>query len=75
MRVPDLFANMRIKHPETFLEYRKLKQEGEIQEHYVKFIEPVFEEQQQTIEKCWTFAVKMYEITEEKKAELKLHGI
>lgn len=62
--MPDLFANMRVKQPESFFQYQKVKPIGEkeIPENYVKFIEPVFPEEQNTIEKCWSFNTKIYEI-------------
>lgn len=77
LNMPDLFANMRVKKPETFLEYPKVKPLGmpEITDHYIKHIETVFPEEQNTIEKCWTFGAKDYEVTEDKIAELKQHGI
>lgn len=70
--MPDLFANMRVKKPKKFIQYKKLNPMGdsEITEHYTKYIEPVFEEDQNTSEKFWDFNNKIYEITEEKKKEL-----
>lgn len=70
--MPDLFANMRVKQPDTFLEYQKINPQGhsEISDHYAKFIEPVYEEEQSTLEKFWSFGQKIYDITEEKKKEL-----
>jgi len=40
-KIPDYFANVKIKNPEKILQYRKMKPEGvpEIPEHYVKYIE------------------------------------
>lgn len=75
--MPDLFANMRIKQPDTFFEYQKLRPEAssDITDHYIKFIEPVYEEEHNTIEKCWSFGEKIYEITEDKKKELISHAI
>lgn len=77
LKVPDLFANMRVKKPDSFLEYQKIKpvNQPEVPANYIHFIEPVLEEDQNTIEKCWSFAMKDYEITEEKIGELKQHGI
>ena len=50
-------------------------EEKEIPENYVKFIEPVFPEEQNTIEKCWSFNTKIYEIQEDKIKELVQHQI
>jgi hypothetical protein len=77
LKVPDLFANMRVKNADSFTQYNKVRpaNEPEVPKNYIKYIEPVFEEEQNTIEKCWTFAIKDYEVTEEKIEELKQHGI
>jgi len=63
---------MRVKQVDNFLEYPKIES---LQPHYIKYIEPVFKEEQNTLEKCWSFQTKVYEITELKKAELKQHNI
>jgi hypothetical protein len=75
--MPDLFANTRIKEPDTFFEYKKVQAPGkrEITEHYARFIEPVYDDEQNTVEKFWSYSVKNYEITEDKKAELVQHNI
>ena len=58
------------------MKFRKLNPGGkEVPDHYVKYIEPVNNENQNTIEKWWTFKKKQYEITEEKIKELKHHNI
>jgi hypothetical protein len=36
----------------------------------VKFVEPVYEEEQNTTEKTWSFGTKVFEIQEEKIKEL-----
>jgi hypothetical protein len=61
MNVPDMFGNFKIKNPAKFLKFRKLnKKDGgkEVPDHYVKFIEPVNSENQNTIEKWWSFNKK-----------------
>ena len=62
--VPDLFANVKIKNPATFLEYPKLA--DTIPSHYVKYIEPVYPDKHNIEDKFWTYRKKMYEITETK---------
>lgn len=39
-------------------------------DYYVRYFDPVNEEQQNTVEKDWSFKKKNYEITEEKINEL-----
>ena len=77
--VPDMFGNMKIKNPVIFLRYRDLHpptgKGKEVPEHLVKYIEPVNSENQNTVEKWWSFHKKLYEITEEKIRELKLFNI
>ena len=75
--MPDLYANVRLKDVDTFLDYSKLnnEDEGEIPDHYVKHIDTVYKEDQNTSEKFWSFTKKIYEITEEKKKELIKHGV
>jgi len=77
LKVPDLFQNVRLREPEKFVEYKKLKPEGqpEIPDSYVKHIEPVYLEEQNTVEKNWSFTIKDYEVTEEKIAQCKNLGI
>ena len=71
-----MFGNFIIKNPQKYLKFRKLNPGGqEVPDHYVKYIEPVNNENQNTIEKWWTFTKKQYEITEEKIKELKNHNI
>lgn len=56
-----MFGNFKIKNPAKFLKFRKLnKKDGgkEVPDHYVKFIEPVNSENQNTIEKWWSFNKK-----------------
>ena len=57
LKMPDLFANVRIKCPDTFFDYPKvnLGKDKVIPDYYLKYIEPVYEEQQHTTEKCWSF--------------------
>ena len=47
----------------------------EITEHYVKYIEPVYHEEQNTAEKNWSFKTKIYEVTEQRIAQLKKENI
>ena len=66
-----------MKQAETFFQYQKLNPlgESEISDHYIKFIEPVYDEEHNTFEQFWSFSKKIYEITEDKKRELIQHGI
>ena len=41
----------------------------------MKFIEPVYEEEQKTAEKNWSFKQKIYEVTERRIAQLKEENI
>lgn len=71
-----MFGNYKIKNPQKYLKFKKLNPGGkEVPDYYVKYIEPVNNENQNTIEKWWTFKKKQYEITEEKIKELKIHNI
>lgn len=70
--MPDLFANMRIKKPQKFFEYPQVEI---MKESYLKYIEPVNDEDQNTVEKCWSFKKKNYEFTEDKKKEMLVHNI
>ena len=64
---------MRIKNCDKFFKYQKINDVGvpEIPDHYVKYIEPVNSETQNTVEKCWSCQEKLYEISEEKKNQCK----
>jgi hypothetical protein len=75
--MPDLFANQRLRKPAKFLKYAKLQpiNKSEITDHYVKYVEPVFEFKQETAEKFWCFDLKTYEFTEDKIKELKEFNI
>lgn len=48
LKMPDLFANVRIKNPESFYDYPKVQMGKDkiIPDHYCKFIEPVYDELQ-----------------------------
>jgi hypothetical protein len=72
--VPDYFAHVRLQNPDDFLKYEKLcpKNSKTVvpEDYYVRYFDPVNDEQQNTTEKNWSFKKKDYEITEEKIQEL-----
>ena len=67
--VPDYFANVKISNPDDFLQYKKLiphNAKTVVPDYYVRHFDPVNDENQNTVEKDWSFKKKNYEITEEK---------
>ena len=72
IKVPDLFKNVKIKKS-NYLKYKRVNldkfapatTEGSIiPNHFVKYIDQINFESQNTEEKNWTFDRKLYEITE-----------
>ena len=71
IKVPDLFKNVKIKKA-NYLKYKRVNldkfapptTEGSIiPNHYVKYLDDINSECQNTDEKNWTFDKKLYEIT------------
>tara|TARA_B110000285_G_scaffold68339_1_gene78526 strand:+ start:424 stop:813 length:390 start_codon:yes stop_codon:yes gene_type:complete len=73
MDVPDLFANIRVKDLDNWLEYPDLHHGNSSQivpDYYIRHFDRVNEEVQNTTEKNWSFQNKNYEINELKIEEL-----
>lgn len=73
MDVPDLFANIRVKDLDNWLEYPDLHHGSSRQivpDYYIRHFDKVNEEVQNTTEKNWSFQNKNYEINELKIEEL-----
>ena len=71
IKVPDLFKNVKIKKA-NYLKYKRVNldkfappiTEGSIiPNHYVKYLDDINSDCQNTDEKNWTFDKKLYEIT------------
>ena len=76
--MPDYFANVKIKKPEKYLQYRAISaplSNKVVPDYLIKHIEEINDEIQNIVEKNWTFRKKMYEATEEKIALLIEKGI
>ena len=59
-------ANTKLEIPEKYFKYRKLNFPGTnkvVPDYYIKYVEPMNNEKQNTVEKNWSFKEKMYECT------------
>lgn len=75
---PDLFVNCKIKDINKFFDYSEVRLKGQqhtIPVHYVRYVEPINDEKQNTEEKFWSFKEKNYECTQGKIEELKKFDI
>ena len=76
--VPDLFANVRVKDLDNWLQYPDLHHGNSgqvVPNYYIRHFDKVNDEVQNTAEKNWSFQRKNYEINEQKIEELISHQI
>lgn len=76
--VPDLFANVRIKDLDNWLQYPPLPHGNSgkvVPDYYIRHFDKVNDEFQNTVENNWSFKKKNYEINEQKIEELMTNNI